>query len=393
VTDGRPRRVVILGATGSVGRQALEVVAAHPSRFTVVGLAAGRDAEALATLAERYGVDELALADAEAARALRQRRPEGKVREGAPGIDELAALPEADVVLNAVVGAQGLGPTLAALEAGHTVALANKESLIVGGEVVLAATGGRPDVLVPVDSEHSALAQCLRGERRDEVARLVLTASGGPFRGWDRAALREVTATDALAHPTWSMGPVITVNSATLMNKGLELIEAHLLFDVSWDALDLVVHPQSVVHSMVEFVDGSVIGQISPPDMRLPIQLALGWPARLPHAFSPMDWSAAHELTFEPPDRDTFRAVALAEQAGRSGRTYPAVLNAANEVAVEAFLAGRIGFLDIAALVERVLDAHDPGSGTPVTLEDVLSADGWARVRADELLPAGGVSD
>jgi 1-deoxy-D-xylulose-5-phosphate reductoisomerase len=302
------RRVVVLGSTGSIGTQALDVVRANPDRFRVVGLAAGRDAPALADQARELGVRDLAMSDEEAALRLKELVPEATIRGGQGGVAELAALPDADVVLNGVVGALGLAPTLAALEAGHTLALANKESLIAGGSLVLAAAGGRPDALVPVDSEHSALVQCLRGERRSEVARVVLTASGGPFRGRHRDDLAAVTPREALGHPTWDMGPVITVNSATLMNKGLELIEAQLLFGLDWDMLDVVVHPQSVVHSMVEFVDGSTIAQMSPPDMRLPIQLALSWPERLPTAFSALDWTEARELTFEPVDRATFAA-------------------------------------------------------------------------------------
>ncbi|MBW3620670.1 MAG: 1-deoxy-D-xylulose-5-phosphate reductoisomerase [Actinobacteria bacterium] len=390
MTDpGARRRIVLLGSTGSIGTQALDVVRAHPERFEVVALAAGRDVPTIADQAREFGVRHLALADPDAARELRAAVPDAGVRDGADAASELAAL-DADVVLNGITGARGLGPTLAALGVGTPVALANKESLIVGGDLVVAAAdraGGRERMLIPVDSEHSALAQCLRGGRRNEVARLVLTASGGPFRGRDRGSLRDVGPVDALEHPTWSMGPVITINSATLLNKGLELIEAHELFDIGWDRLDVVVHPQSIVHSMVEFVDGSTIAQLSPPDMRLPIQLALGWPDRLEGAFAAMDWSRPQELTFEPVDRDTFRALGLAEEAGRRRGTYPAVLNAANEEAVAAFLAGRLGFLDIAELVGDVLADH--ASSDPVApneLQDVLDADAWARTRAHELL-------
>jgi 1-deoxy-D-xylulose-5-phosphate reductoisomerase len=388
--DG-PRRVALLGATGSIGTQALDVLRAHPGRFEVVALAAGTDAEALAAAARELGVRQLALASPAAAAALRRLLPDADVREGVAGVADLARLP-VDLVVNGITGARGLEPTLAALDAGTPVALANKESLIVGGDLVVAAAdraGGRERMLIPVDSEHSAIAQCLRGGRRDEVARLVLTASGGPFRGSNREALAGVTPEQALAHPTWSMGPVITVNSATLMNKGLELIEAHELFGLGWDHLDVVVHPQSVVHSMVEFVDGSTLAQLSPPDMRLPIQLALAWPDRLGTAFAAMDWRRVHELTFEPVDRTTFRALALAEEAGRAGGTYPAVLNAANEEAVAAFLEGGIGFLDIAGVVASVLDDHaGTAPGAPRDLDDVLHADAWARTRAHDRLAA-----
>jgi 1-deoxy-D-xylulose-5-phosphate reductoisomerase len=384
VTTGR-RRVVLLGSTGSIGTQALDVVTTHPDRFEVVALAAGRDVTTLVAQADAHGVRDLAVADATAAAELRAARPDLDVRDGPAGVVELAAL-DADLVVNGVTGAVGLEPTLAALAAGTPVALANKESLIVGGDLVVAAAeraGGRESHLVPVDSEHSALAQCLRGGRRDEVGRLVLTASGGPFRGWSRDQLAAVTREDALAHPTWAMGPVITVNSATLVNKGLELIEAHELFEVPWDRLDVVVHPQSIVHSMVEFVDGSTLAQLSPPDMRLPIQLAMAWPDRLDHAFAACDWTRASELTFEPVDRATFRALDLAEAAGRRRGTYPAVLNAANEVAVGAFLAGSLPFVAIPDVIDATLEAWaatEPGA--PNHLDDVLDADAWARTWA-----------
>ncbi len=383
------RRVVVLGSTGSVGTQALEVVRANPDRLRVVGLAAGGDADTLAALAEALGVTDVALADREAARRLAERLPTARVRDGEEGVRELATI-DADVVLNAVTGAVGLAPTLAALGAGTRVALANKESLVVGGDLVVdaaSAAGGRRDRLIPVDSEHSALAQCLRGGRRDEVRRLVLTASGGPFRGASRDELADVTAEQALAHPTWDMGPVVTINSATMMNKGLEVIEAHLLFDVPWEALTAVVHPQSVVHSMVEFVDGSTVAQLSPPDMRLPIQAALTWPERPAEAFVTMDWASPHELTFEPADRDTFRALGLAERAGRRRGTAPAVLNAAVERAVAAFRDGALGFLGIAEVVGTVLDEHLAGDHAPLRdLEQLRTVDAWARRRAGELV-------
>jgi 1-deoxy-D-xylulose-5-phosphate reductoisomerase len=383
------RRVVLLGSTGSIGTQALEVVRAHPGRFEVVALAAGRDGDGLAAQADEFGVRDVALGDPDAARQLAADRPDLAVRAGTAGVAELATA-DADLVVNGMTGAVGLEPTLAALHAGTPVALANKESLIVGGDLVVAAAeaaGGRESHLIPVDSEHSALAQCLRGGRRAEVGRLVLTASGGPFRGRRADELRQVTVRDALAHPTWDMGPVVTLNSATLMNKGLELIEAHELFDIPWDRLDVVVHPQSVVHSMVEFVDGSTLAQLSPPDMRLPIQLAMAWPERLPHAFVACDWTQTQELTFEPADRTTFRALDLAELAGRRRGTWPAVLNAANEVAVDHFFAGRVGFLAIAEVVERTLDAWaDQAPGDPRDLDDVRQADRWARRHADQLV-------
>jgi 1-deoxy-D-xylulose-5-phosphate reductoisomerase len=387
------RRVVLLGSTGSIGRQALDVVRTHPERFEVAGLAAARDGAGLLAQADGFGVTRVALGDADAARDLAQARPDLTVLGGPSAATELAAV-DADLVVNGITGAAGLEPTLAALRAGTAVALANKESLIIGGDLVVAAAeaaGGREAYLLPVDSEHSALAQCFRAGRRAEVRRLVLTASGGPFRGWSRDALATVGAEQALAHPTWSMGPVITVNSATLMNKGLELIEAHELFAIPWEALDVVVHPQSVVHSMVEFVDGSTIAQLSPPDMRLPIQLAMAWPERLPHAFVACDWTRASELSFEPVDRATFPALDLAAAAGRRRGTFPAVLNAANEVGVAAFLAGRLAFLDLARVVEDALEAWDAlAPGNPRDLADVLEADRWARRRADAALTARG---
>ncbi len=389
------RRVVLLGASGSIGTQALEVVRAHPDRFRVVGLAAGRDVGAVATQAREFGVSTVALADREAASRLRVEQPHLTVLDGPQAATELATLP-ADLIVNGITGAVGLAPTLAALEAGTPVALANKESLIVGGALVVAAAeraGGRASHLIPVDSEHSALAQCLRSGGAGEVARLVLTASGGPFRGRRRDELAEVTPAEALAHPTWAMGPVITINSATLANKGLELLEAHLLFDVPLDALDVVVHPQSVVHSMVEFVDGSTVAQLSPPDMRLPIQLAMAWPERLPHAFVACDWTRASELTFEPVDRETFPALDLAIDAGRRGGTHPAVFNAANEVGVGAFLDGRIGYLDVAAVVEESLTAYEATGPTPPRdLEDVWTADRFGRDHAAAIVRGSTVS-
>ena len=380
--------VVVLGSTGSIGTQTLEVARAHPERVRVVGLAANRDHATVAAQAAEFGVRDLAMADVDAARALRTAVPDAEVRDGVDGVAELAGRP-ASLVMNGITGAAGLRSTLAALAAGIRVGLANKESLIVGGDLVVAAAdaaGGREEWLLPVDSEHSALSQCLRGGRRDEVARLVLTASGGPFRGWSAERLATVTPAQALDHPTWDMGPMITVNSASLMNKGHELIEAALLFDVSWDLLDVVVHPQSIVHSMVTFHDGSTLAQVSPPDMRLPIQLALGWPDRLPGAFAAMDWTTAQEWTFEPVDREVFGALTLAEEAGRAGGVAPAVLNAANEVAVRAFLDERIRFVDITEVVAATLASADRGTGTLRDLQDVVDADAWARDHARTLV-------
>ena len=372
--------VVVLGSTGSIGRQALEVIAEHRDRFDVVGLAAGTNAALLCEQARQFGVSHVAVADRAAAATVREvLGAQTEVIDGDAAATTLAGV-GADVVLNAIVGSRGLGPTLAALGAGSRLALANKESLIVGGELVKSAAGHDSTRIVPVDSEHSALAQCLRAGRADEVDRLIITASGGPFRGRTREELAEVTVADALAHPTWDMGAVITVNSATLANKGLEVIEAHLLFGVPYDRIDVVVHPQSIVHSMVQFVDGATVAKLSPPDMRLPIQLALGWPQRLAAAPAVMDWSQAVVLGFEPLDTETFPMVGMAMDAGRRGGTAPGVFNAANEEAVAAFLDDRLGFLGIEDVVAAVLEEHT-GVKDP-DLDTVLTAEAWARDRA-----------
>ena len=396
------RRVVLLGSTGSIGTQALEVVRTNPDAFRVVGLAAGGttadSVTALAAQAVEWGVEVVAVHRASAAQELQlacyAAAKERGYESGGYRLPVILAGPDAaaeiatwpcDVVLNGITGSIGLAPTLAALRAGRVLALANKESLIVGGSLVAALA--RPGQIVPVDSEHSALAQCLRGGTPDEVRRLILTASGGPFRGRTRSELASITPAEALAHPTWAMGPVVTTNSATLMNKGLELIEAHLLFGIPFDRIEVVVHPQSVVHSMVEFVDGSTIAQASPPDMRLPIALGMAWPDRVPDAVPACDWSAATAWTFEPVDLVTFPALGLARRAGEAGATAPAVMNAANEECVAAFLQGDIPFLAIVDSVERVLTEHlgSGVSGNELTLDDVLSAEDWARTRAREI--------
>jgi len=383
------RSVTILGSTGSIGTQALDVVARHPDRFRVVGLAAGgADPAALAAQVVTTGAERVAVADPGAVPALRDalgpRAGAVEIHAGPDAATGLAAQ-GADVVLNGVTGAVGLGPTLAALEAGSTLALANKESLIAGGALVKAAMQ-RPDQIVPVDSEHSAIAQALRSGAASEVRRIILTASGGPFRGRSRDELTDVSVDEALAHPTWSMGPVVTINSATLVNKGLELIEAALLFDLPGERITVVVHPQSVVHSMVEFVDGSTIAQASPPDMRLPIALGLSWPDRVPDVAAACDWTAATQWTFEPVDDAAFPALRLAREALAASATHPAVYNATNEEAVAAFRSGAIGFLGIVDTVERVLAEHDGVPAGTVVLEDVDGAQDWARARARELL-------
>ncbi len=385
------RDVVLLGSTGSVGTQAVDVVTANPDRFRVIGIGAGGGrVDLLAKQALALKVEVVAVARATAAQDLQlafyaAAQAQGfsagefvipKILAGPDALAELAAWP-CHTVLNGMTGSVGLAPTLAALKAGRTLALANKESLVAGGPLV---TPYR-DQIVPVDSEHSALAQCLRGGSRQEVAKLVLTASGGPFRG--RTDLAGITPEQALAHPTWDMGPVVTINSATLVNKGLELIEAHLLFDVPYDRIEVVVHPQSVVHSMVEFVDGSTLAQASPPDMRLPIALGLGWPDRMPLAARPLDWTKAASWTFEPLDEQVFGAVALCRRAGTTGGTAPAALNAANEVCVEAFLRGRLPFEAVVDTVEQVVTEHDLRERP--TLVEVLEVENWARSRASEL--------
>lgn len=371
-------RVLILGSTGSIGTQALEVIAENPDRFEVVGLAAGGgNPDLLARQRAETGVTNIAVADPAAAEKL------GEVTYSGPdGVTRLVENTQADVVLNALVGALGLHPTLAALASGARLALANKESLVAGGPLVVKAS--QPGQIVPVDSEHSALAQCLRSGSADEVAKLVLTASGGPFRGWSAAQLEPVTPEQAGAHPTWNMGPMNTLNSASLVNKGLELIETHLLFGVPYDRIEVVVHPQSIVHSMVTFTDGSTIAQASPPDMKLPISLALGWPDRVPAAAAACDFTKASTWEFEPLDASVFPAVDLARHAGQTGGSLTAVYNAANEEAAAAFLDGKIGFPAIVRTIADVLHAADQWAAEPATVEEVLDAQRWARERARE---------
>jgi 1-deoxy-D-xylulose-5-phosphate reductoisomerase len=379
---GASRSVVLLGSTGSIGTQALDVVRRNPDRFRVVGLAAGgKDPAALAAQAREFGVRVVAVGRPEAVGAVRAAVGPGvRVLAGPDGVAELAGEP-CDVVLNGMDGALGLPATLAALEAGRTLALANKESLIVGGPLVKRVA--KPGQIVPVDSEHSALAQALRGGSRGEVRRLVVTATGGPFRGRTRASLADVTVEQALNHPRWSMGPVVTTNSATLVNKGLEVIEAHLLFDVPFDAIEVMVHPQAIIHSMVEFTDGATIAQVGLPDMRLPIALGMAWPDRVPDAVPGLDWTTAHTWELFPLDTGAFPAVELAAHVGRIGGSAPAVFNAANEVCVHAFLAGRLPFLSIVDTVRAVVEEQTTYAAD--TVEEILAADTWARTRAREL--------
>jgi 1-deoxy-D-xylulose-5-phosphate reductoisomerase len=374
--------VAVLGSTGSIGTQTLDVVRAEPGRYEVVALGASRSVDLLAEQAKEFRPRIVAVVDEIAARELADRLPPGTgLVVGATALADAAR--EADVVVNGVVGFAGLGVTLAALEAGRRLALANKESLIAAGPVVQRVRSTPGAELIPVDSEHGAIHQCLRANAvAERVARLVVTASGGPFRGRSRSELADVTVADALVHPTWSMGPKITVDSSTLMNKGLEVIEAHELFGLGYDRIDVVVHPQSVVHSMVEYCDGSTIAQLSMPDMRLPIGYALAYPDRSTVAFGRIDWATVGSLDFEAPDREAFPCLDLAYRAGREGETAPAWLNAANEVAVEAFLEGRISWLAISDVLKATLDRHD---GTKATSADVvMQADREARsVAAD----------
>ncbi|UAK38759.1 1-deoxy-D-xylulose-5-phosphate reductoisomerase [Gordonia bronchialis] len=384
-----PTRVLILGSTGSIGVQALEVIREHPDRFRVVGLGAGGSNAALLTAqATEFGIgpDRIAVADPVAAHQLADDLG-GPVIAGPDAMCELIDSVEADVILNAVVGSIGLAPSLAALRTGARLALANKESLVAGGSLVLDAAA--PGQIVPVDSEHSAIAQCLRAGSADEVDRLVLTASGGPFRGWTRAQLEDVTPEQAGRHPTWSMGPMITLNSATLVNKALEVIEAHLLFGVDYDHIDVTVHPQSIVHSMVTFVDGATVAKASPPSMKLPIALALGWPDRVPGSSSACDFSTAAQWTFEPVDNEVFPAIDLARDAGRAGGSMTAVFNAANEAAAAGFFDGVIRFPRIVEIVAEVLGEADQWSSAPGSVEEVFAADQWARDRAAVLVLDG----
>ena len=382
--------LAVMGSTGSIGTQTLEVAAACADRYEITALGAGRSVEALAAQARAVRPRLVALADAEAAPRLARLLPPGTELLAGPDAMAAAAV-TAEVAVNGVVGFAGLPVTLAVLEAGRRLALANKESLIAAGPVVARALATPGAEIVPVDSEHCAVHQCLRANevlgrpgRLDQVARILLTASGGPFRGRSLAELASVTASEALAHPTWDMGPKITVDSSTLMNKGLEVIEAHELFGVDYDRIDVVVHPQSVVHSMVEYVDGAVVAQLSLPDMRLCIGYAIGYPDRLDCSYGRIDWTSLSRLDFESPRRDTFACLQLAYEAGRRGETAPAVLSAANEVAVEAFLAGAISWTAIAEIIDGVLQ-DDPVQRAD-SLESVLEADGRARRAAAALV-------
>lgn len=380
------KRLAVLGSTGSIGVSTLEIVAAHPDRFRVVALTAGRNFDLLAKQVEKFRPDVVAVQSADEARLLARqlgsKAPE--ILHGASGLTACARAPDVDMVVSAIVGAAGLEPTLAAIRAGKDVALANKETLVAAGPLVMAAVDERGSALFPVDSEHSAIFQSLAGHRRHDVKRLILTASGGPFREYSLQALAAVKPEDALVHPNWNMGRKITVDSATMMNKGLEVIEAHWLFDLPAERIDVHVHPESIVHSMVEYIDGAVIAQLGMPDMKTPIAYALSYPERLVLDLPSLDLCRLGRLHFQAPDGDRFPCLGLAYHALRAGGTAPAVLNAANEVAVASFLEGQIGFLSIAAVIEQVLTRHDI---QPLTgLDQVLAADAWARQAAEELV-------
>ncbi len=378
--------VAILGSTGSIGTQTLDVIAANPALFRLIAVTAHSNHRLLRQQVEKFRPAFAVLTDPESARQFTAEGiPAGlEFRTGEASLLEAAAYAEADVVLNSLVGFAGLAPSVVCINAGKTLAIANKETLVAAGAWVMKLAAEKNVAVVPVDSEHSAIAQCLAGEAPKGVERLLLTASGGPFRGRKQSALAKISLQECLKHPNWIMGRKITIDSATLMNKGLEVIEARWLFNVDYDNIDVVVHPQSIVHSMVEFVDGSVKAQLGIPDMKLPIQYALNQGVRLDNAFTRMDFSQAMSLTFEPPDVKTFRALPLAYEAGRKGSTFPCVMNASNEVGVQAFIDGKIGFLDMVHVVEEVLMKHT-GSANPV-LEDYMAADAWARRAADKFI-------
>jgi len=367
---GNIKRVAVLGSTGSIGRQTLEVINAFPHHFRIIGLAAGKNLDLLAEQVNQFKPRFVHLQDKSQTRLT-------NAEYEFLSLEEMASHPEIDIVVMATSGKWGLHPTLAAVKAGKRLALANKESLVMAGEIIVSEAKRNGAQIIPIDSEHSAIWQCLKGETQ-KPTQIILTASGGPFYHYSSAQLNKVTAEQALKHPSWRMGRKVTIDSATLMNKGLEVIETHWLFDIPFDNINVLIHPQSIVHSMVEFSDGSVKAQLGYPDMRLPIQYALSYPERLPNPQLPrLNWETSKDLSFEPPDLDTFPCLKLAIEAGRRGGTYPAVLCGADEVAVELFLSHHIKFTDIARLVEPALEAHQATSHP--TLEEILAADSWAR--------------
>jgi 1-deoxy-D-xylulose-5-phosphate reductoisomerase len=376
------RKVVVLGATGSIGTSSQKVARAIPERMQIIGLAAQRNVSEMVTAIDEFGIAEAAMFDSAAAAELQLHFPGKSIYQGEEGLVRLATLPEADLVIIAIVGTAGLRPALAALEAGKDIAVASKEILVMAGEIVMATAAKHGRLVLPVDSEHNAIFQCLEGRNPATVQRIILTASGGPFREWPAEQIPTATLAQALKHPTWTMGQKITIDSASLFNKGLEMIEARWLFGVPMEQVDVVVHPQSIVHSMVEFVDGSVLAQLSHSDMCFPIQYAVTWPDRVSSGLRPLDFASVGQLTFQAPRLDCFPALDLARRAGTEGGTLPAVLNAANEVAVEAFVAGKLGFSGIWGTVAAVMEAHE---NTPhAKLEEILAADSWARQAAAE---------
>lgn len=379
------KKIVILGSTGSIGRQTLDVVSQHPEAFKVIGLSGHSNYEFLEKQARKFKPLALAMTDSQALERLREVLSDTPIEF--VGIEQLASLEECDLVVNALVGSVGLIPTLKAIQAGKDIALANKESLVVGGELVSRLAQEKKVKILPVDSEHSAIFQCLQGEDPSHLRRIILTGSGGPFWGRNRKELKEVTVEEALAHPRWKMGPKISIDSATLMNKGLEVIEAHFLFGLSYDSIEVIIHPQSFIHSMVEFKDGSIKAQMGMTDMRIPIQYALSFPERLPSPLAGLDLGQMESLTFEKPDWDNFPCLGYAYEAGRRGGSYPAVLNAANEEVVAAFLSRRVGFLDISEVIEQILSSHT--SSGSIDLEGLIETERWAREKARSLIDQG----
>ena len=383
------RRITVLGSTGSIGTQGLEVIEKHNDKFEIVGLSAGKNFELLAEQIRKFNPQKVSVTDDKTAELLKQNLGSTKTEiiVGENASAEIAQL-GSDVVLNGITGAAGLPATISALKAGAKLALANKESLVIGGKLVLDIAAR--DQIIPVDSEHSALAQCLRGENKSQIKKLILTASGGPFRGKSKSELEKVTLEETLKHPTWAMGQVVTINSATLMNKGLEVIEAHLLFGIDFKDIEVVVHPQSIVHSMVEFVDGSTMAQASPPNMKVPIALALSWPDRLENISPAIDWTKSSNWSFEPVDENVFSVLKIARKAGEAGSYIPAVMNAANEVCVEAFIQNHIKFTKITDIVEKIVDLfllnHKKDEINKLTLDDIYKMDFEARKKAKEMI-------
>jgi 1-deoxy-D-xylulose-5-phosphate reductoisomerase len=383
------RRITVLGSTGSIGTQGLEVIEKHNDKFEIVGLSAGKNFELLADQIRKFNPQKVSVTDDKTADLLKQNLGSTKTEivVGENASAEIAQL-GSDVVLNGITGAAGLPATISALKSGAKLALANKESLVIGGKLVLDIAA--KDQIIPVDSEHSALAQCLRGENKSQIKKLILTASGGPFRGKSKSELEKVSLEETLKHPTWAMGQVVTINSATLMNKGLEVIEAHLLFGIDFKDIEVVVHPQSIVHSMVEFVDGSTMAQASPPNMKVPIALALSWPDRLENISPAIDWAKSSNWNFEPVDENVFSALKIARKAGEAGSYIPAVMNAANEVCVEAFIQNQIKFTKITDIVEKIVDLfllnHKKDEINKLTLDDIYKMDFEARKKAKEMI-------